>query len=205
VYVYSTDFNTARDYQALLQGDGNGFLVDLVAQDAVLSTNFDPYRAILVGPETGREDRWGDQDGNQLNHLVDTGLPILGLGEGGFTFFALSSIGSGWDDRATGETTGVVVVDANSPVWSNPNRLNVQADQTIALYTANSPAVALTVDAPPVDLTLIGRLPDQQNQYSIVRQNTIYMLWGYDRGPAVMAPTGKQLFENVLRFLISPR
>jgi hypothetical protein len=204
-YVYSTDFNTARDYQALLQGDGNGFLIDLVAQDAILSTNFDPYRAILVGPETGREDRWGDQDGRQLNHLVDTGLPILGLGEGGFTFFALSNVGTGWNDRSTSETSGVAVVDPNSPVWSNPNRLDAHVDQTIALYTANTPAVALTVDAPSVDLTLIGRLPDQPNLYPIVRQNTLYLLWGYNGGPAVMTPTGKQLFENVLRFLIQPR
>jgi hypothetical protein len=39
-YIYSSDNNTAMDYQELLQGNNNGFLVDLIAQNAIPETNF---------------------------------------------------------------------------------------------------------------------------------------------------------------------
>ena len=50
-YIYLTNASEAKDYQTLLQA--HGFKVDLLQEDAIPTTNFSKYHAVLVGPHTG--------------------------------------------------------------------------------------------------------------------------------------------------------
>ncbi|HEX7976536.1 MAG TPA: protein kinase [Anaerolineales bacterium] len=203
-YIYLTTSITgtaeARDYQVLLQG--NNYLVDPISQDAIASTNFSSYHVIIIGPDTGNRDVWGDPGGSQAGKLIASGLPILGLGEGGYAFFGRAHLPIGFDNGILASGTSVEAVDPGSPVWSTPNKIPLPANRVLALYLDNTPLLAVTVQGQPSGLTLIGRLPGDATHYPIVRQGDKSLLWGYVNGPTSMTAEGQQEFINIVKSLI---
>lgn len=202
-YIYVTTSITgtaeARDYQVLLQG--NNYLVDPIAQEAIASTNFSSYEVILIGPDTGNRDTWGDPGGSQAGKLIASGLPIVGLGEGGYAFFGRAHLLIGFDHGPLTAGTSVEAVDPASPVWSTPNKLPLPSNHILALYLENTPLIAVDAQPQTPGLTLTGRLPGDATHYPLIRQDK-YLLWGYVNGPTAMTAEGQQLFVNILKSLI---
>jgi serine/threonine protein kinase len=195
-YVYSADTAAAQDFQTLLQA--NGFLVDFVQQADILGANFQPYRAIILGPETGEEGRWGDEDGEQLNYLVETGLPILGIGEGGFTFLTLYNEGVDGVQGITVQAASAAVENPSHPIWNTPKAVQIPGTGIVVLYNTNVDTWAVTSETPGVDQTRYGRLPDNPTQFTLLRQGALFMLWGYSGPPANMTSQGQPAFVNAL-------
>jgi hypothetical protein len=133
-YIYSTGNAEAGDFQALLQQ--NGFR-NLLAQDAIGGTDFRSYQAVLIGPETGREGTWGDEANQQVDRIVDSGVPILGVGEGGYSFFGRADLAIGWNEGITTTATSAVVVDAGDRIWTTPFRITIPGDQTLPVYQSH--------------------------------------------------------------------
>lgn len=199
-YVYLTDAGEAKDYQTLLQA--HGFKVDLLPEDALPITNFKNYLAVLVGPQTGSGNIWGDPGGSQFNALFNSGLPILGIGEGGYAFFGKAALSIGWNHGATGSGKELQVVDPANLLWSEPSQIPIPVDRLLEIYTNNSSFVAINIPAPVQDVSTLGRNPSDANQYMLVRQQDKYILWGFANGPKNMTPTGQQLFVNVVESLL---
>lgn len=202
VYLYTTATNIAAAFTEML--DGRGFQVDPLPLDAILTTDFTPYEAIVVGPDTGTEEMWGDPEGAWSNALFQTGLPILGLGEGGFSLFGRAQLAIGWNNGIVFEGPNVVVVDPAHPVWTTPQQISIPANRVLTLYQDNIPAVAVIVPAPVEDVLLIGGRRNVPAQFTIVQQDERYLLWGYAGGPADMTPVGQQAFVNALYSLLPP-
>ncbi len=198
-YIYTSDTNTAGGFQALLQG--NNYQVTLVTQDAILTTDFSPFQAIVVGPDTGQDQNWGDQDGNQANNLVTTGLPILGVGEGGYAFFGRAGMAIGWDKGTKANGTDIFVADPSSPIWSEPFKIDIPGNSVLTLYKSSQPFAAITVTAPQPDLVLIGRQSDDPTHFPLIGQGDKFLLWGFSAGPSAMNTLGPQVFINVLNSL----
>lgn len=201
-YLHLLDTVRADEYQSFLEG--NGFAVDRIPLDAISSTDFDPYAALIVGPDTGSEGAWGDEAGEQARALEATGLPILGLGQGGASLFGRLELAIGWPEAEISSGMEIAVVDAAQPFWSNPNPLAVTTGQAVALYAQEAEVVSIDVPEAGANLDLIGQLPDESNRHPLLVQDERYALWGFNRGPADMTPLGQQLLENILDFLISP-
>ena len=199
-YIYLTDAGEAKDYQTLLQA--HGFKVDLLPEDAIPTTNFSNYLAVLVGPQTGSGDIWGDPGGSQFNGLINSGLPILGIGDGGYAFFGKASLTIGWDHGASGSGSQLQVVDPSNQLWSEPSQIPVPVDRLLDIYTNNSPYIAINVPAPIQDVSIFGRNPNDANQYMLLREQNKYFLWGFANGPKDMTPVGQQLFINVVESLL---
>lgn len=199
-YIYGTDLTTADSYQVLLQS--NDFLVDLIAQDAVLSTDLGPYDCTLIGPDTGYLSVWGDVGGNQANHIVNSGRPVLGLGEGGYAFFGQLGLHIGWGKGWHGNGRNVYVVDTSSPIWSSPNLIPIPDSRIVPLYSGETRYVAIHYPSPVTDATPIGREPDDPNHYQIIEQDGRFLLWGFSDGPVAMNLTGQQVFVNALKSLL---
>lgn len=198
-YIYTSDTNTAGNFQALLQG--NNYQVTLVAQDAILTTDFSTFQAIVIGPDTGQDQNWGDQDGNQANNLVTTGLPILGVGEGGYAFFGRAGMAIGWDKGSKANGTDIFVADPGSAIWSEPNKVDIPGNSLLTLYKSSQPFVAISVTAPQPDLVLIGRQSDDPTHFPLIVQGGKFLLWGFSAGPSAMDTLGQQVFVNVLNSL----
>lgn len=195
-YVYNTDLSTANSYKGLLQADG--YLVDLVPLANVLSTDFSTYRGILIGPDTGMTSSWGDDAGNQANHIRDAGPKIIGLGEGGYAFFGKLGLAIGWGKGAHGNRSAVYVVDTAQAYWSSPNSISIPGNRMVTLYTSASSSVEIHYPDPISGVTTIGGSAADSVYYPIIAQGT-YLLWGLDKGPGSMSDTGKDVFINVVR------
>ncbi len=199
-YVYGSDQATAESYQALLEE--NRFVVDLVPQGKVPSTDFASYDCILVGPRTGSGANWGDVAGNQARRIANSGRPVLGLGEGGYAFFGRLGLDIGWGKGWHGTGSDVFVVDTGSPVWSSPNRISVPGNQIVVLYAGGTNYVAIHSPSPPGSVTHIGRQSDDATHYQIIEQHGRALLWGFDGSPSIMTPTGRKVFINTVNSLL---
>ncbi len=199
-YIYLTNASEAKDYQTLLQA--HGFKVDLLPEDAIPTTNFSKYLAVLVGPQTGSGNIWGDLGGAQFNGLINTGLPILGIGEGGYAFFGKASLAIGYNNGTNGSGKALQAVDPSNLLWSEPSQIPIPVDRLLDIYTNNSSFIAINVPNPIQDVSALGRNPNEANQYMLVREQDKYILWGFANGPKDMTPTGQQLFVNVVESLL---
>jgi serine/threonine protein kinase len=198
-YIYTSDTNTAGNFQALLQG--NNYRVALVPQDTILTTDFIPYQAVVVGPDTGQDQNWGDQGGSQANQLVNSGLPILGVGEGGYAFFGRIGLAIGYDKGVKASGTDIYVVDPNSPIWSKPHSVDIPGSRVLTLYNSSQPFAAITVTASQPGLVPIGLQANDLTHFPLISQGDKYLLWGFSAGPSAMTTLGQQVFVNALNSL----
>jgi hypothetical protein len=196
-YIYSSDISTANSYKSLLES--NDYQVELISQNTVLSKNFSNYNFIMIGPETGNLSNWGDAGGNQANHLNSSGLRIIGLGEGGYAFFGRLNLEIGYGNGAHGNATSVYAVDPSSSYWTSPNSITIPANRMVKLYNSNSSYVAIHYPDPISGILGIGRTSDTAAHYQMIRQDSRYMLWGFDDSPSNMTNTGKDIFINVVK------
>jgi hypothetical protein len=180
----------------------NGYQVDVIPNDAVPITDFSAYQAILIGPDTGSQDIWGDAQGQQADKLIASGLPIVGLGEGGYAFFGRANLNIGYDHGTIVQGTDVEAIDPTNPIWTTPNPVTVPANRILSLYTNARPEAVINAETPGTDIFPIGRLPGQATQYSLIRQGDKYFLWGFSAGPRDMTATGQQVFLNLLDGLL---
>jgi serine/threonine protein kinase len=198
-YIYASETPATGNFQTLLQS--NNYKVTLVPQNIILTTDFSPFRAIVVGPDTGQDQNWGDQDGNQANQLFNSGLPILGVGEGGYAFFGRVGLAIGYDKGVKASGTDIFVVDPNSSVWSKPNQIDIPGNRVLTLYNSSQPFAAITVAAAQPGLVLIGLQANDLTHFPLIAQDNKYLLWGFSAGPSAMNNLGQQVFVNALNSL----
>src|SRR5207244_2402158 len=117
-YVYATD-TAARDaFSTLLSG--RGYTVTGVTVTNAATFDFSTYTGIVVGHDTGSLSSWGTQAA--IDQIHNSGVPIVGVGEGGYAYLGKLGLGIGWPNGWHGSSgTGVNVADATSVLWSSPN------------------------------------------------------------------------------------
>ena len=200
-YVYSSDGASANSYETLLEA--KGFKVDLIAMGNILSTNFSPYKVVLIGHETGNGTTWGDDAGQQANKIVSGGAAILGIGEGGYAYLGKLNLLIGYPNGAHGSAKkSVYAADLSSPIWTTPNTINVPGDRIVNLYENNSSYVVIYFPDPLMGTEFLGRDPDDARYYQVIMQVDRFVLWGFDAGPQQMTNAGQKLFVNILDLLI---
>ena len=188
---------TAYGYEKLLE-DG-GFAVDLLHVGDITSfPRLTPYGLFVIGPETGSDDKWGNSTARAL--ILETGKPVIGLGEGGYAFFGQIGLLIGYPHGWHGSKASVFAVDTAHPVWNDPYPIYLGRTRTLAVYTTTAHA-AVQILEPPVDVTLIGREVDDQTHYPIAQQTDRFVLWGFDGPPAAMTEAGRHLFVNLAWYM----
>jgi len=190
-YVWSTDGGTANQYRALLQG--NGLFVSLINLANVEVTNFSPYSLIVIGPDTGSEDVWGTPA--KVARIQNSGRRVLGLGKGGYAFFGKLSLDIGYPNGMQFSDTQVLAVAPAHVMWAEPYDLALPLNGLATVYGGNGSS------GRPVNLSQsaaerLARRPSSSIYYWLAREQTRYMLWGFDLGPAAMVDSGQELFVN---------
>jgi hypothetical protein len=201
-YIFINDTGTSQAYRQLLEQ--TGFQIELLPQDSIMTMNFSPFQAIIVGPDTARANGWGDEGGNQANTLVGSNLPIIGLGPGGAAFFGQLGLAIGQANALQGDGNESLILDPASPLWTTPYQVPIPENRGVSLYNTASPYVAINLPNAPADVNLYARLPGDQPVYSLIRQQERYFLWAFENGPADMSPIGQRVFVNLVTLLTSP-
>ena len=91
-YILKDNLDTALEYAALLEE--KYWLVDLLTLPEVTNSSLLPAELIIVGPDTGYLGDWGIP--TALNAVLESGKPVLGLGEGGYAFFGKKKLTIGF-------------------------------------------------------------------------------------------------------------
>jgi uncharacterized repeat protein (TIGR01451 family) len=206
-YIFRGNTVDATSFYNLLVS--NGYSVDLIPLSNVLTTVFRSpagapnYDLIIVADDTGDLNQWGsvspppDISADQVNHIRDANLPIIGLGEGGYAFFGKLPLFIGWPNGWHGPEDRVNKAGGAPPSYYNgigvdPVPVYVNPVNTVGIYLNPVPL--------PSDVFPIGLENPTKDHASIIQQGC-RLLWGFSGNPTVMVATGKQLFLNAVAYM----
>jgi hypothetical protein len=191
-YIHSADEKVAGDFKKML--DGEGFTVDLVTHTAAAKTDFSKYGLVVIGSDA-EQASWKDA----AAVVEKSGKPVLGLGEGGYSFFGNNGLrlGIGSPHGWHGIDSTVIPVDAaKSPLWKSAA---LSGEKPVKLYESTK-HVGIHLPTPPADVVLLGREEVSPNHYTMVRQGGRFVLWGYTAGPGDMTEDGRKVFVATCRY-----
>jgi len=207
IYIYKTDLALANTFKNLLQA--NGYIVDTIQQSAVASTNYSPYRVIIIGPDTGNPltwttGPWGDPAGSEAGYIDSSGKPILGLGSGGALFFEARNLYISYGNCWTTSDTSVYAVNTSHRVWTSPHSISIPGSQIVGLYSSAASVRAVYLPGPIAGITTIGQQTGEIEHFPIIVESGKYLLWGFENGPSNMNNTGRKVFLNSVNYLAYP-
>jgi hypothetical protein len=190
-FIYDSDSTTAQAFRSML--DCEGFQTFLLPLNDLDNADFAGCDAILLGSDTGS---WSDA--TDRSAVLNAGLPIGAIGDGGLSFLSqagiISGLTSGSDSAAT-----VVATPRGHDAYSFPNAVPLSADQSVQIFSSASNTNYLDLATPLPNGVEIGRL-DNTTHYPIVQLQDKYLLWGFTAGPAAMTHAGQDLFANAIAF-----
>ena len=198
-YIYDTDTKSAESFVQFLE---NGrFSVQLVQLAKVATTDFDKYRLIVVGNDTGDMGNWGTPQA--VAAIVKSGRPVIGLGEGGYAFFGKVIPEIGYPHGAHDERdTSIFVMNRNHTIFNKPYRITIPFTGIISLYEEPTSSVSIYLKPVPRDVVVLGRHTASEDHYTLVEGGKkVAFFWGFNGSPALMSKTGKPLFLNVVQYM----
>ena len=206
-YIYDNDLQSAKNFESLLET--NGISTELTELGNISTTDFSIYKAIIVGYDTGFLSNWGDPAA--ITAIEESGLPIIGNGEGGYSFFGKLGLDIGYPNgqhETLGRSTGLYVVDPEHPIYNVPNNIYIGSDRILDLYTRSN-SVQIFMRTTPSDVTILSRqmnwqVGDQIN-HLVVLQRNMYMFWGFTASPDMMTQTGKDLYVNFVSYFLAEK
>ena len=193
-YILKDSLDTALEYAALLEE--KYWLVDLLTLPEVTNSSLLPAELIIVGPDTGHLGDWGIP--TALNAVLESGKPVLGLGEGGYAFFGKRKLTIGYP-AGGGRSSGKSIVwsAGSDSIWSMPYDIPLGKDP-LQLYTNPSASREIFFEQTPGDVIVFGYKDGFPGFANLLQEEGMYMLWGFADGPAKMTETGKRVFVNTV-------
>src|SRR5205814_65329 len=192
-YVYATDTASRDAFSTLLSA--RGYSVTGVSMASAETFDFSPYWAIVIGHDTGSLSSWGTQAA--VDKINNAGVPVVGVGEGGYAYFGKLGLNIGWPNGWHGSGgTGVTVADATNALRSTPNLVSGTTGASVGLYATASSYVSVYYPTTTSGTVAIGRESGDATHYPLIEQGACYALWGFDNSPTTMTVAGANLFEN---------
>jgi hypothetical protein len=149
----------------------------------------------VIGPRT----TWDDPEGAEA--IIASGIPVLGLGEGGGHFFdavGLTEIGHGLSALFP-NVEELRVANPAYDAWSGPNPVDVEQSDTVAVYNVPTTFQMLVLeDSSDASITVDGLHPEDNSDAAIMEADEIYRRWGGDAGPENLTTEGGYVITNLL-------
>ena len=199
------DTSSATVYENALEA--RGFVVSLVQLGSTESSNanlLDDYDLLMIGPFTGLNANWGDE--KVLNAVLQSGVPVLAIGEGGYAFLGEAGSTIGYPSGIHGYTPSLSGFSTTSPLHpalAGPRSVFVSG----GLVKVASPLqeyVAIHLPNIGGNVELVGR--SSQN-YGIALVDTgpsaWQALWGFEGVPTGYTSDGWNTVANLASYLIA--
>lgn len=201
-YIYNADAASAKAYDALLTS--NGITLDPIPLRALPEANLNLYQIFIIAQDTYNPDnpyQWlgGPKAADAIN---TTDRPILGLGEGGASFFQVIGASINWGNSAYGGGDSVYAVDPTHRIYNSPNDITIPRNRILQLYTESMGIVDEYQPAINKGDTLLGRDATLTSYFPLVQEGR-YLIWGFTAPPSVLTQTGQDLFVNAVRLLLT--
>ncbi len=197
-YVFRGELSSAISFHNLLSGAG--YTVTLVPLSDVAATDFSVFQLIVIADDTGNLNTWGIPPATaaQVDKIKAANKPVLGLGEGGYSFFGRLGLFIGWPQGWHGpqqkiwkETTAPPAIFAGIPV--DPITHYLAPQNSVGIYLG-VPSI------PPWVLPIAKEDPNKFNHDSLILQGC-RMLWGNSGNPTQMTADGKAIFLNSVAYM----
>jgi len=217
IYEEHEEYNTPTRFKEFL--DGRGYPTDLIEMEEIVPDRFSEfvlpdYSLIIIDPQIGSGNNWGDSVRVALIELVDR--PVLGVGFGGVRLFTELGLAINWYNCTefssnndafhtdiSVHNTGSTIIDTSDNIFKLPNEIRFRYDSLVDLhYSAALIVLDYTDPDLPDDLLYFGRQPNESSYYSLVMEDR-YFLWGFAEPPEEMTDTGLNMFENIVHYLIN--
>lgn len=197
LYLWKSNSETALDVARLL--NDNDWVVDRVRLADASALDLLRYSLLVIGPETGNDGVFGAPD--LVGKVLQSPLPVLGMGEGGAAFFDRADLHIGWSKSWYSNNNAVYAVAPSSLVWQLPYAVDIPvAAPLVRLYEKPLTELGVYVPKPLSSMELIAREQNDQAHYPVIRENRGgrgFILWGYNAGPGRMTRSGQELFVNL--------
>ena len=201
-YLYMNDQPLAKEYAILLKE--HGIDTKSISMSSAGVTDYTDFDVVIVGPDTIEDfsavtsGEWGDK--RAVARLVGSKVPVLGIEAGGLALFGNLGLAIGGGNAWHGDTTAIMVANAQHPAFQTPTRFTARFVQVYSDVEGMASA-AIYMPKPPANATLIGREAGTDDlHYTIVSQDR-YLFWGYRPGPTSMTDQGQALFVNIVSYL----
>ena len=194
--IYDTDQGSALLYENIFEADG--IATDIIHIDDVAGAVLSNYRLIVAQEDTGSGGSWGTQAA--VDAIVNSRLPVLGIGRGGTSLFSQMGISINWGNSAFLSTDSMYVEDDTNPIFEQPHVITIPRDKILQVYDRAYSLNTLAVYSGYVDpeTVLIGRAPQYQDYYPLASEEGHYV-WGYRDTPDHLTQTGRDLLVNIVR------
>jgi len=200
-FVFRSDNGDAAAYKSAIEAELSNVTVTTISMNNLASADLSKYAAIIVSYDSGGGSSWGNA--TQVNKLKNAGVPILGIGDGGYAFFGKLGLAIGYPNAAHGAKNEFYVMDPNQSIYKQPNELSIPASRRLQVYGSTNDSVVMHLDVVPANVTRFGQVVGDSDYYLLVLQANRYMLWGFNAGPGQMTTAGKDLLANLVSYLIS--
>ena len=192
-YIYSHKDEVAESFQSLIETYGCS--TTLIKMADVPATPLDSYDLIIVADDTQSISDW--DDANSVAAIEDSNKPVIGLGEGGYTFFGELGLSIGYPNGMHGSRDSIEVIDPNCSLFSMPYSIEIPEDRILQLYTETD-HVTINLWPIPESVTVLASEVNSYTHYPLVMEHNRYLLWGFTESPQKMTEVGKTLFINVV-------
>jgi hypothetical protein len=199
-YVYRDNNADATSFYNLLASAG--YSVTLVTLGEVTSTDFSSFDLTVIANDTGTLNEWGNLPAAtgdaQVAKIMAPNRPILGLGEGGYSFFGRLSMFIGWPMGWHGPQDSLTRAVGYPPalfsgLGADPVQHYSTSTNSVGIYM--NPSSTLPADVTPAALEYPA-----DDHASLIQQDC-KVLWGNSGSPAGMtSPDGTRLFLNTVLF-----
>jgi hypothetical protein len=199
--IYNTDSNTTLAFKALL--DGNGFATSLISLNNLANAGLAGFDLILIGHDTAASNNpyeWAGTNSDR-EKIKTSGKPIVGLGGGGAAFFQELNLSIRFGQTWNSSGTQVAPIENDRPYWSIPYVIPI-VNGAVSIYSNSSSFLSVYLPTPKSEILPIGRQVNDSTHYPIIAEAGRYLLWGFYNGPSAMTTAGKELFANLLWYLL---
>ena len=194
IYDENADLDEFVLYRNLLANAGTGLVA--LPRYGISATQLSQYRGFIIAADIGgANSTWASVA--ERNTLNTSGLPILGLGEGGYSLFNGLGLNLG-SANTISRTTQMTQATAFAPaasVWSQP--FTLAGASPFAMFDSSAGLRVNLGSVPPSGLDFIGLDTNLPSHVNIGRENTRFVLWGFYNGPLHMTENGKRAFINL--------
>ena len=187
---------SANNFKGFL--DGQGFPTTLIEMGSMSPGNFTGKDVILLDSGTGYLSTWGNNSVAEVTLVNATGLPILGLGKGGNSFFGKLGLKLGWPYGVIGSANTARAVDERNVIFNYPF---LMPNGTFQVYTTPVPSVEISPSS--WNITVVPLAAENAlatSPYTLMQEWNRYILWGFTESPANMTTDGKHLLINTIIF-----
>ncbi len=202
-YIYHNNLAAADSFEDLLEN--NSFSVDIIHTSEVSGTDLSRYNLVVVGSDTGDLGNWyGGSAGPR--DIAQFGVPVIGNGEGGASFFTQLGLNIDWGGAAISSGTNVEPVNSGHPAWNVPYSVTITSRQ-VQIYEKPSRVVETFDSGISLPVLRIGRDPADKSYLPIVQQTDAklnplqYLLWGWDNAPPFMTTQGRFVYVNLAWYM----